>query len=201
MVKNKTGGSGHRKMASKNANNSSKMAMRFAKDKDETYARVTELYGNGMAKVICSDKKTRLLQIRKKFRGRNKRDNCIALDSIVLVGLRSWEALSEKKKEKVDLLYVYSDTQYDELTQIAEVDAVLPESQQTYKEAGGFVIGDVETWEKHQEELTIEQEKDKEKDIKNHIVQDISAVGMNPLEDDDFAWNDEEEEEDWINDI
>ena len=122
------------------------MKLRLAKDDDETYGRVLKLLGNGMADVICTDKKIRLLQIRKKFRGRNKRDNTIALDTLVLVGLRTWEVRSESKKEKVDLLYVYSDSQHEELKNIPKIQSVLPQALQTHTEdAGGFVFGDIST--------------------------------------------------------
>lgn len=192
MVKNKTGGKSHRKMACKNENMSSKATLRLAKDKDETYGRVLKLLGNGMADVLCTDKKTRLLQIRKKFRGRNKRDNTISMDTLVLIGLRSWEARAKDKRERVDLLYVYSPSQYDELKQIPEVDIILPESLQLHTgEAGGFVFGDVETWQKKQDE-----------EDKNIVIKtDPSAVGMVPLEENDFEWNDDDDDPDWVNDI
>jgi len=196
MVKNKTGGKSHRKMASKNTNMSSKATLRLAKDKDETYGRVLKLLGNGMADVLCTDKKIRLLQIRKKFRGRNKRDNTISMDTLVLIGLRSWEARAKDKRERVDLLYVYSPSQYDELKQIPEVDIILPASLQLHTgEAGGFVFGDVETWQKKQDE--------EDKNIDKNIVikTDPSAVSINPLEDNVFEWNDDDDDPDWINDI
>jgi initiation factor 1A len=203
MVKNKNGGKSHRKMASKYASEPTKMKLRFAKDADETYGRVIKLLGNGMADVLCTDKKTRLLQIRKKFRGRNKRDNFISLDTLVLIGLRSWEARAEGKKEKVDLLYVYSESQYDELKNIPEVQYVLPEAMQTHtEEAGGFVFGDVETWQKKQDEEELKNLKNESKEENANVIvePEPSAVGMNPFEDDDFAWNDDDEE-DWINEI
>jgi initiation factor 1A len=204
MVKNKNGGKSHRKMASKYANEPTKMKLRFAKDEDETYGRILKLLGNGMADVLCTDKKTRLLQIRKKFRGRNKRDNFISLDTLVLIGLRSWEARAEGKKEKVDLLYVYSEAQHDELKKIPEIQYVLPEALQTHtEEAGGFVFGDVETWQKKQDEIEVLNDGKTENEEQNEETTqtDPSAVGMNPLEDNDFAWNDDDEEDDWINDI
>ena len=204
MVKNKNGGKSHRKMASKYANDSSKMKLRLAKDDDETYGRVLKLLGNGMADVLCTDKKIRLLQIRKKFRGRNKRDNTIALDTLVLVGLRTWEVRSEGKKEKVDLLYVYSDSQHEELKNIPKIQSVLPEALQTHTEdAGGFVFGDVETWQKKQEEELLKEFKSDDKEGDKKVTEEVeNTVGMNPFEDNDFAWDDDDDDEgDWINDI
>ena len=190
-------------MASKYANDSSKMKLRLAKDDDETYGRVLKLLGNGMADVLCTDKKIRLLQIRKKFRGRNKRDNTIALDTLVLVGLRTWEVRSEGKKEKVDLLYVYSDSQHEELKNIPKIQSVLPEALQTHTEdAGGFVFGDVETWQKKQEEELLKEFKSDDKEGDKKVTEEVeNTVGMNPFEDNDFAWDDDDDEGDWINDI
>ena len=55
MVKNKKGGSGHKKMARKFVNNNSgPRKLRKAKVKEgEIYAKVLQMYGNGMCNVIC----------------------------------------------------------------------------------------------------------------------------------------------------
>ena len=115
MVKNKKGGRNHRKQASKHAKPTVQAKIRLAKEEDETYALVVKLNGNSMCDVLCNDKEVRLLQIRKKFRGRNRRDNNIGLGTMLLVGLRSWEVRKPGKKGKVDLLYVYSREQVDTL--------------------------------------------------------------------------------------
>ena len=81
----------------------------------EIYARVTNIYGGANIGVICNDGVERLCILRRKFRGRNKRDNQISINKILLVGKRDWEVVAPKKKEKVDLLYVYSDYQYEQL--------------------------------------------------------------------------------------
>jgi initiation factor 1A len=105
MVRNTKGGNKGKKI--KRCRAPSQKKMRYAIE-GEMYARVTNTYGYGMAEVICDDGKKRLLIIRKKFKGRNKRDNSVAVHSILLVGKREWEVVSEKKKQKVDLLFVYS---------------------------------------------------------------------------------------------
>ena len=124
MVKNKKGGSKHKKLARKNVKNTFvKRKLRKAVDKSEIYAQVTKVNGGGMFDVLCfNDKKTRLLVVRKKFKGRNKRDNFITLNSILLVGLRDWSIVSGNKKEKVDLLYIYSKNQYKELFELDNFD-------------------------------------------------------------------------------
>ena len=115
MVKNKTGGNRHKKQARKNVNAPVSTKLRFAKEEGEMYAKVTKLFGNGMAEILCNDKETRLLIIRRRFKGRNKRDNMIELETFVLVGIRTWEVRMGNKKQKADLLYVYSPSQVEEL--------------------------------------------------------------------------------------
>ena len=117
MVKNKKGGSSHKKMARKFVNNNSgPRKLRKAKLNDgEIYAKVLQMYGNGMCNVICSDNVERLCIIRRRFKGRNKRDNMVGLNSILLVGKREWELVADNKKQKVDLLYVYNESDVKEL--------------------------------------------------------------------------------------
>ena len=125
MVKNKTGGSRHKKQARKNVNAPVSTRIRIPKEEGEILAKVMKLFGNGMAEVLCEDKVTRLLIIRKRFKGRNKRDNNIAVNKVLLVGRRLWEVVGPKKKQKVDLLYVYSDGQIDDLRQKVAVNSVI----------------------------------------------------------------------------
>ena len=116
MVKNKKGGSKHKKMARKNvSNNYDNIKLVKSSNDLEQYACVTKLLGNGMAEVLCNDGKRRLLIIRGKFCGRNRRDNQINLGSLVLVGIREWEVRKKKKLPKVDLLYVYLKNQTNEI--------------------------------------------------------------------------------------
>ena len=129
MVKNKKGGSKHKKMARKNVVSSNvRRKLRKAEMQGEMYARIVAIHGGGHALIKCADKKERTLVIRGKFRGRNKRDNTIKLNGIVLVGLRSvsmGEVVEQRKKEKADLIYVYNDSDLDELKQIKEVYDIL----------------------------------------------------------------------------
>jgi initiation factor 1A len=116
MVKNKNGGNRHKKMARKNQKPVSfNRKIRKPIDKDEMYAKVEQMYGGGHASIICDDGIERLLVIRKKFSGRNKRDNHISCGTYLLVGLRNWEIVSQGKKEKADLLEVYSSSNVDQL--------------------------------------------------------------------------------------
>ena len=130
MVKNKKGGSSHKRMARKNVapKGGYNRKLRLPKEEGEIIARVTSMSGGGHAVIMCTDGKERTLVIRGKFRGRNKRDNTIGLNSIVLAGLRSvtmGEVVNGKKKEKADILEVYPDSAKKELEAIPEVYAIL----------------------------------------------------------------------------
>jgi translation initiation factor IF-1 len=79
------------------------------------YATVMRLYGNGVCGVMCIDGKERVMHIRNKFRGRNKRGNVVEIDTKVLVGLRDWEVLAKDKLEKCDLLEVYEKRNHEDI--------------------------------------------------------------------------------------
>ena len=125
MVKNKKGGSGHKKYARKHAQKSySSRKVRLAVEEGEIYARITRIFGGEHAAIYCSDGVERTLVIRGKFRGRNKRDNAIKLNTMVLVGLRSvafGEVVAVGKKPKADLIFVYNDSHLKELKKIKAV--------------------------------------------------------------------------------
>ena len=107
MVKNKFGGNRHKKMASKDTKVVHTRRTRFVKEEGEIYAKVAKMYGGGHALLECDDGKERTLVIRNKFKKRNKRDNTIVEGCYVLAGIRDWEVVAPKKKQKADLLYVY----------------------------------------------------------------------------------------------
>ena len=95
-------------MARKFVNNNSGPKLRKAKIKDgEIYAKALQMYGNGMCNVICMDNVERLCIIRKRFKGRNKRDNTVAVNSVLLVGIRNWELISNNKKLR-SIYYIYT---------------------------------------------------------------------------------------------
>ena len=92
---------------------------------------MTRVFGQGNVEVLCNDNVIRLCVIRKKFRGRNKRDNNVKVGSIILVGIREWEVIAEGKRPKCDLLYTYSDNQMDQLKHAKGMDeAIFPELKQ-----------------------------------------------------------------------
>lgn len=129
MVKNKKGGKGHKKMARKNVKPKYySRKLRTVREDGEMYARILNMSGGGHATILCADKKERTLVIRGKFKGRNKRDNTVRINSIVLVGLRSvsfGEVVSSRKKEKADLIFVYNEQDINELMKIEEIYEIL----------------------------------------------------------------------------
>ncbi len=77
----------------------------------EMYAVASAVFGGGRAMVTGNDGIIRRLEIRGKFRGRNRRHNEVKIGGLVLVGDRIWtlNESTHKTKERVcDLLYVYS---------------------------------------------------------------------------------------------
>ena len=65
MVKNKKGGSKHKKAARKHINNNNvRRKLRKAQEEGEIYARILAISGGGHAKILCADKKERTLVIR-----------------------------------------------------------------------------------------------------------------------------------------
>lgn len=143
MVKNKKGGSGHKRLARKNViNRNPSRKLRKASEEGEMYAKVLSISGGGHAKIMCADRKERTLVIRGKFRGRNKRDNTIKPESIVLVALRSvsfGEVVSSNKKEKADLIYVYNQSDKDELKEKNEINSLLDSGTKTEDNEIGFI--------------------------------------------------------------
>lgn len=116
MVKN-MGGNQAKRQGRKHTQGSSHFTTRKAISDDEKYSVVTKLYGGGRAEVKSIDGATRIMIIRNKFKGRNKRDNNVMINSWVLVGLRSWEVRRLEDKETCDLLEVYNSNDVEELKQ------------------------------------------------------------------------------------
>ena len=69
----------------------------FSNDPYEIYAICTKLYGGGNVGVFCQDGKDRLCILRKKFKGRGKRDNTVSIGIYLLVGIREFENRNTNK--------------------------------------------------------------------------------------------------------
>ena len=118
-------------------------------------------YVGGHARIICADGKERTLVIRGKFRGRNKRDNTIKLNTFVLVGLQSvsFGAVIQKgKMEKADLLEVYKEGQKEELMKLPGMEKILDDESKVRKaEDLGFDV--MTASETFMEEVISEEDK------------------------------------------
>ena len=111
MVKNKSGGNKSKRLARKHVQEEQVHKPARLKDINEEcelYAVVVRIFGQGNCEVYCEDGVLRLCVMRKKFRGRSKRDNMVSINTLVLVATRDWETAVVGKKEKCDLLDVYS---------------------------------------------------------------------------------------------
>ena len=112
MVKNTSGGNKTKGHARKNFAPRSE-ALRLPISPDEHVARILRLFGDGRCSVLLADGRELACIIRKKFRGRLKRNNCVIADGLVLVGLREWEAPHHRI---CDILEVYADEDTQKLT-------------------------------------------------------------------------------------
>jgi hypothetical protein len=116
MVKNTAGGSKHKSMARKNMAGGGGSKLRLPEEDGECFAKVTRMLGNGMCSVVVWKDNLQLTDvtcfIRGKFRSRNKKQNLVATESFILVGLRDWSS----SHDKCDLLHVYDDSQLQPLS-------------------------------------------------------------------------------------
>ena len=119
MPKITGGGKGHKKRGRKHQGGGGGFSnkTRFSEDPLEMYAVCTKQYGQGNVEVTCHDNVSRMCVIRKKFKGRGKRDNAVIAGTWLLVGMREFEVRAAGKKEKCDLLEVYRDNDKSVLQQ------------------------------------------------------------------------------------
>jgi initiation factor 1A len=118
MVKNTVGGSKHKSFARKQQTTVNEPPVihyiRRAND-GELYASASKNYGGGRFEVICSDGKNRICIIRRKFKGRYRRGNDVAVGTYMLIGKREWETADDT----CDLLCTYSSHEVNILKQDA----------------------------------------------------------------------------------
>ncbi len=120
MVRNTGGGNKSKGMARKNVVDSGeRRKLRLASCELEKYAVVTKLLGNGMFYTTTNEGNELLGRIRNKFKGRNRRGNDLMPGTLVLVGLREWEAPLYKE---CDLLEVYDPNEVKQIKQITSID-------------------------------------------------------------------------------
>jgi hypothetical protein len=122
MVKNVSGGCKSKGVARKFATEARSDKLVLSTCLDERYAIVTHIYGGDRCAVITDNGLVLQCIIRKKFRGRHRRNNLVAVAAYVLVGLRDYEAPAYKI---CDLLEVYSKDESDRLSATPSVDTTL----------------------------------------------------------------------------
>jgi initiation factor 1A len=117
MVKNTTGGTGAKSLARKHQYSKSENKLRLPEESLEQLACVTKMLGNGMCEIYTNDNTRLIGHIRNKFRGKQKRNNLITPNSIILIGLREWE----NPIKNCDVLEMYDDNQVEQLKQIPNI--------------------------------------------------------------------------------
>lgn len=170
MVKN-AGGNKSKRIGRKHVVVPDTKGVRYATDQGEEYAVVTKLFG-GTCQVICRDGTSRICIIRKKFKGRGKRDSIISPGVWLLVGIRDWEAPSDKKPNKCDLLEVYSQSDKDCLIKTSDVDlSVLKSASNEYIDKNCDI--EFTNYASNSEE---EAEEDEDKNIPNISAENKSSL-------------------------
>tara|TARA_Y100000816_G_C26086040_1_gene573114 strand:- start:588 stop:1121 length:534 start_codon:yes stop_codon:yes gene_type:complete len=145
MVKNQQGGNKSKKMGRKFTSAPIDRKLRLLEDEDERYAVVTKLLGNGMCNVDTAKESSELLcVIRKKFKGRGKRDNSVKIGSVILIGLRSFETVKDNSKQKCDLLEVYSEFEINKLKKDGHI-SHLTSKINTQKDDDDIIFEDEQT--------------------------------------------------------
>ena len=113
MVKNTKGGTGTKGLARKHQT-SGDSKLRLPGDVLEKIACVTKMLGNGMCEIYTNDDIRLIGHIRNKFRGKQKRNNMLSINNIVLIGIREWENPSKN----CDILSIYESNQVEQLRNI-----------------------------------------------------------------------------------
>ena len=179
MVKN-FGGKHGKKIARKNAhsnceiNNNKKM--RFANGEEEIYGLVTKCLGNGQFLIMCNDQVERLCILRNKFTGRNKQGNMISIGSWVIIGLRNWETSKPNKKDKCDMLEVYTNNEKHKLLEESKVNLCFLTQQEN------ILLNIDEVEEVHDEYLTFSEGKHNSEVDLNSVQDDNEENGSSEQE-------------------
>jgi hypothetical protein len=137
MVKNTGGGGNAKKQGRKFQNNNKSDELRQSQDKNELYAIVDKIYGNGLNVYTCLGQSI-WCRIPGRFKGRNKRNNYIEVGSWVLVGIYEWE--NEKEPKSCELMEVYDRNDIEQLrnlpgTNLKLLNIKMNENQSQYEDA------------------------------------------------------------------
>jgi len=162
MVKNTGGGNRAKKFASKGVSTGYKK-LRVPVENDEIFAVVKKLYGGAELAVLCIDGIERRCIMRKKFRGRYKRDNHVKMGTWVLIGLRNYQKVhsaeqttkGKPKLEICDLLEVYKESEVSESKETIDIDFATLMSEEEFETHDDIKFVDDDTF---QVEHTIQEE-------------------------------------------
>ncbi len=131
MPRNTMGGSRAKKQGNKNSGGGGgggQYAGVRRAGEGEAYAVALRVYGGGRAEVVGNDGLKRRLEIRGKFKGRNRRHNEVKPGCLLLVGDRAWtiNPTSSNQQERVcDLLCVYDAEETRTLRREGKINTVM----------------------------------------------------------------------------
>jgi translation initiation factor IF-1 len=117
MVKNTTGGTGTKSLARKHQSGGENGHLRLPECDLEQIACVTKMLGNGMCEIYTNDNTRLIGHIRNAFRGKNKRNNLITPQSIVMIGLHEWE----KTPKNCNIMEIYTQNQVEQIKNIPNI--------------------------------------------------------------------------------
>ena len=134
MVKNKHGGSKHKKYATKNMhdNGQNDNIKNLVKDEDQEYAFIEDALGDGRMKLICWDKKTRMGIIR----GKLKKRSWMNKGDIVLISFREFQ------DEKCDIIQKYTDNQVKILVKAGKITSSFSKFGKTFDHESNEQVND-----------------------------------------------------------
>ena len=188
MVKN-FGGNRAKRQARKHVTAPRNTKLRTAKYDGELYAVVIKMLGGPNMLVKCIDGRERLCIIRKKFSGRNKRDNTLEHGAWVLVGLRDFETTnsttslttssgSTKNKEKCDLLEVYKSSDVETLKRNEDVDFIelsIADEEHDIKSEIQFVDEKTMEYQEMMEDTEVKRIPSTTTDTNSNIIDEIDV--------------------------
>jgi len=119
MPKNKTGGSKHKKMASKHANVVQRKLI--FKEHDQSYAKVIKRLGGNFLKIQLEDN----TEVLGRIRGKLFKRGWMSPDDIILVSLRPDDTISKNVKKKVDIIHKYNSNEVRNLLNYGEINQSL----------------------------------------------------------------------------
>ena len=133
MVRNTSGGTGHKSQARKFVSNAKSSVLRCPEEQGEQFGYVIKNFGGGVCNVITNINNkphTMRCHIRGKFRLRNRKHNMVETGSLLLIGLREWEAPNYKE---CDVLEVYDSDSIQMFTSMPHMMSLIQPLHSSYQ--------------------------------------------------------------------